>query len=100
MFMIRDDFSRLNAVYFMRSKDGVTKYFIQYLVDYRFTGVLSPVNVVRTDNAAEFEAGAFADLCLERDIRQEFNTADRSQYNGVAEHGRMRSCNSGRPDVS
>ena len=53
MLLIRYDFTRLNAVYFMCSKVEVTKYFSQYLADYRFTGVPSPVEVVRTDDAAE-----------------------------------------------
>ena len=37
--LVRDDFTKLKAVHFMRSKDEVTKYFSQYLADYRFTGV-------------------------------------------------------------
>ena len=87
MLMIRDDFTRFNAVYFMRSKDEVSRYFRQYLADYRFTGVPCPVETVRTDDAAEFKGGAFADLCRERGIRQEFTTADSPQFNGVAERG-------------
>ena len=87
MLMIRDDFTRFNAVYFMPSKDEVSRYFRQYLADYRFTGVSCPVETVRTGDAAEFKGGAFADLCRERDIRQEFTTADSPQFNGVAERG-------------
>ena len=85
MLMIRDGFTRFNAVYFMRSKDEVSRYFRQYLADYRFTGVPCPVETVCTDDAAEFEGGAFADLCRERGIRQEFTTADSPQVNDVAE---------------
>ena len=33
MLMIRDDFTRSNAVYFMRSKDEVSRYVRQYLAD-------------------------------------------------------------------
>ena len=62
MHLIRDDFTRLNAVYFKRSKDGVTKYFSQYFADYRCTGVRSPVDV-RLDDSAEFKGGVFTDLC-------------------------------------
>ena len=87
MLMIRDDFTRFIDVYSMRSKDEVSRYFRQYLADYRFTGVPCPVETVRTDDAAEFKGGAFADLCRERGIRQEFTTADSSQFNGVAERG-------------
>ena len=87
MLMIRDDFTRFNAVYFMRSKDEVSRYFRQYLVDYRVTGVPCPVETVRTDDVAEFKGGAFADLCRERDIRQEFTTADSPRFNGEVERG-------------
>ena len=87
MLMIRDDFTRFNAVYFMRSKDEVSRYFKQYLAGYHSTGVRCPVETVRTDDAAEFKVGAFADLCRKRGIRQEFTTADSPQFNGVAERG-------------
>ena len=87
MLMIRDDFTRSNAVYFMRSKGEASRYLRQYLADYRFTGVPCPVETVRTDDAAEFEGGAFADLCRERGNKQEFTTADSPQFNGVAERG-------------
>ena len=76
MLMTRDDFTRFNAVYLMRSKDEISRYFRQCLADYRSTGVPCPVETVRTDDAAEFKGGAFAELCRERGIRQEFTTAD------------------------
>ena len=38
----------------MRSKSEVSKYFKQYLADHRFSGTPSPVETVRTDDAAEF----------------------------------------------
>ena len=87
MLMIRDDFTRFNAVYFLRSKGEVFRYFRQYLADYRFTGVPCAVETARTDDAAEVKGGAFANLCRERGIRQEFTTADSPQFNGVAERG-------------
>ena len=87
MLMIRDDFTRFNAVYFMRSKDEVSIYFRQYLADYRFTGVSCAVETVRTDEAAEVKGGAFANPCRERGIRQEFTTVDSPQFDGVAEWG-------------
>ena len=52
LLMIRDDLIRFNAAYFMRSKNEVSRYFRQYLADYRFTGVPCPVEAVRTDDAA------------------------------------------------
>ena len=71
----------------MRNKDEVSRYFRQYFADYRFTGVPCAVETVRTDDAAKFKDGVFADLCRERGIRQEFTTADSPQFNGVAERG-------------
>ena len=85
--MIRDDFTGFNTVNFMRRKDEVSRYFRQYLADYRFTGVPCPVETVHTDDAAEFKGGAFADLYREWGIRQEFTTADSPQFNGVVERG-------------
>ena len=69
MLMIRDDFTRSNAVDFLRSKDEVSRYVRQYLADYRFAGVPCPVETLCTDDAAEFKGGAFADLCRKRGIR-------------------------------
>ena len=74
--LVRDDFTKLKALHFMRSKDEVTKYFSQYLADYRFTGVPPPAEVVRSDNAAECQGGVFANLCRERAIRQELATGN------------------------
>ena len=71
----------------MRSKSEASKYFKQYLADHRFSGTPSPIETVRTDDAAEFKSGYFADLCRERGIRQEFTTATSPQFNGVAERG-------------
>ena len=87
MLLVKDDFSRFSAVYFMRSKIEVSKYFKQYLADHRFSGTPSPEETVRTDDAAGFKSGYFADLCRERGIRQEFTTANSPQFNGVAERG-------------
>ena len=87
MLLVKDDFSRFSAVYFMRSKSEVSKYFKQYLADHRFSGTTFPAETVRTDNAAEFKSGYFADLCRERGIRQEFITANSPQFHGVAERG-------------
>ena len=87
MLMIRDDFTRFNAVNFMRSKDEGSRYFSQYLADYHFTGVPCPVETVHTDDAEEFKGGACADVCRERGIRHELTTADSLQLNSVVERG-------------
>ena len=71
----------------MRNKSEISKYFKQYFADHRFSGNPSPVESVRTDDAAESKSGYFADLCRERGIRQEFTTANSPQFNGVAEKG-------------
>ena len=84
MLLVKDDFSRFSAVCFMRSKNEASKYFKQYLADHRVSGA-PPVETVRTDDAAEFKSGYFADLCRERGIRQESTTANSPQFNGVAE---------------
>ena len=42
MLLVKDDFSRFSAVYFIRSKSEVSKYFKQYLVDRRFLVLLLP----------------------------------------------------------
>ena len=75
-------------MYFMRSKKSeVSKYSKQYLSDHRFSGTPSPVETVRTGDAAEFKSVYLVDLCRERGIRQEFTTANSPQFNGVAERG-------------
>ena len=43
MLLVKDDYSRFSAVYFIRSKSEVSKYFKQYLADHRFSGTPSPV---------------------------------------------------------
>ena len=88
MLLVKDGFSKFSAVYFMRSNSEVSKYFKQYLADHRFSGTPSPLEtVLRTDDAAEFRSGYFANLCRERGIRQEFTTANSPQFNGVTERG-------------
>ena len=42
MLLVKDDFSRFFAVYFMRSKGEVSKYFKQYLADHRSSGTPLP----------------------------------------------------------
>ena len=87
MLLVKDDFSSFFAVYFIRSKSEVSKYFKQYLADHCFSGTPSPVETVRADDAAEFKSGYFTDLCRERGIWQEFTTANSRQFNGVVERG-------------
>ena len=80
ILIIRDNLPRFNAVYFMRSKNEVTKYFSRYLAGYRFPCVCA-------DDAAEFKGEAFIDLCRERGIREDFITRGSPQFNVVADRG-------------
>lgn len=59
----------------------------------------SPVDLVCTDDAAEFMGGTFADLCWERDIRHEFTTANSPQFNGIAERGIVLTKSAGKATV-
>ena len=59
----------------------------EILADLRVEGVPSEVVVVRSDDGGEFNEGKFGKLCRERNIRQEFTTADSPEFNGVAERG-------------
>ena len=63
-----------------------TSFSNQYLADTRADRVLpASAEVVRTDGAAEFRDGNFAQVCKDFGIRQEFTTRDRPEFNGVAE---------------
>ena len=43
--------------------------------------------VLRSDEGGEFNHGELGHLCRERNIKQDFTTADSPEYNGVAERG-------------
>ena len=66
MFMIPIDFIWFNAVYFVRNKDKVFRYFRQYLADYCFTGVPLPIESLPTDDGAEVKGEVLSYLCRER----------------------------------
>ena len=83
--IIRDDFSRYAWVYFISHKSNAAEAFKQFLADLRVEGIPSEVVVVRSNNGGEFDQGEFGQLCRERNIKQEFTTADSPEYNGVAE---------------
>ena len=52
--LIRDDFTRMTWVYFLRKKSDATEAFKQFLADVRADGVPSTVEVVRSDGGGEF----------------------------------------------
>ena len=85
--IIRDDFSRYAWLYFISHESGAAEDFKQYLADLRVEGIPSEVVVVRSDNSGEFKQGNFGQLCRERNIKQEFTTADSREYNGIVERG-------------
>ena len=87
MLMICDGFTRFIAVYFICSKDEVSIYFKRYLANYYFAAVPCPVEIVRTDDAAEFKSWSFANLSREQGNMQKTTTADSPQFNGVAGRG-------------
>ena len=87
MLIIRDGFTRFIAVCFIRSEDEVSIYFKRYLANYYFAAVPCPVEIVRTDDAAEFKSLSFANLSREQGNMQKTTTADSPQVNGVAERG-------------
>ena len=74
-------------MYFISHKSDATEAFKQFLADLRVEGISSEVVVVRSDNGGEFDQVEFGQLCRERNIKQEFTTANSPEYNGVAERG-------------
>ena len=75
--ILRYDFSRYAWVYFISHKSDGTEAFETFLADLR----------ARSDDGGEFNEGKFGKICRERNIKQEFTTADRPEYNDVAERG-------------
>ena len=65
----------------MQKKGQVSEFLKQYLADTRTDRVLpASAEVVRTDGAAEFRDGDFAQVCRDFGIRQEFTTRDRPEF--------------------
>ena len=86
--IVRDDFSRhIIWMYFVSHKYDAASAFEKFLVDLRVEGTPSKVVIVRSDDGGEFTEGKFGKLYREQKIKQEFTTADRPEYNGVAERG-------------
>ena len=74
--IMRDDVSLYAWLYFISHKSDAAEAFKQFLADLRIEDIPSEVVVVRSDNGGEFNQGEFGQLCLERNIIQEFTTAD------------------------
>ena len=74
-----DSFSRLGAVYLLKSKDEVAPKLELFLAE------LGKPRRIVSDNAKEFKFGKFADVCLRNHIRQEFTAAYTPEENGKVE---------------
>ena len=85
--IMRNYFSLYAWLYFISHKSDAAEEFKQFLADLRIGYIPSEVVVVRSDNVGEFNQGEFGQLCRERNIMQEFTTADSPEYSGVAEQG-------------
>ena len=65
MMIIRDNCSRFTIMmHFLRSKDGIAKYFTEYLVDI----APSIAEMVRSDGGREFK-GEFLALCTSEKVK-------------------------------
>ena len=86
--IIKDDYSRYTWMYFISHKcDAADTLFAKFLSDLRLEEIPSEVVVIRSNDGGEFSEEKFGKLCRERNIKQEFTTADSPEYNGVAERG-------------
>ena len=85
--IVKDDFTRRGWLYFLRNKSDAASAFKSFLASVRADGLLSLVEIVRSDNGGEFFGGAFESVCNELLIKQEFTPAYSLQFNGVAERG-------------
>jgi len=74
-----DSYSRLSVTYLLKSKDEVTECLLKFIAD------LGLPRTIVSDNAREFKYGEFANLCLERGIRQEFTANYTPEENGKIE---------------
>ena len=74
-----DSFSRLDAVYLLRTRADVGTKFLKFIAERG-----KPRKSV-TDIAKEFEFGNFADICSEQVIHQEFTCEYTSEQNGKIE---------------
>ena len=79
-----DDYSRFGAVIFLKSKDQTSEGLQSYLIK-----VVLPsghkLGALRSDNGGEFTGDEFVELCVDKDIAQQFTPPYTPQMNGVAE---------------
>ena len=74
-----DSFSRLGAVYLLRSKAEVAMELEVFLAE------LGTPSTIVSDNAKEFKFGELKKVCLRNNIRQEFTAAYTHEENGNME---------------
>lgn len=87
VMIIKDDYSQMSWLYILKHKSDAAEYFKKFLADVRAHGFPSKVETARSDNEGEFHGGAFANVCRQYCIKQEFTTAKSPEFNGVAERG-------------
>ena len=63
-------------MYTISHKSDATEAFEKVLADNRVEGIPSEVVEVRSDDGGEFNEGKFGNLCREKNIKQDFTTAD------------------------
>ena len=85
VMLVKDDYSRRAWVYFLKLKSDSGNEFRKFLADARADGVLSKVEIVRSDNGGVFFGGEFGEVCKHHCIKQEFTNADSPKQNGVVE---------------
>ena len=74
-----DSFSRLGAVYLLRTKTEVGTKLLKFIAE------LGKPRKIVTDNANEFKFENFADICLQQGIHQEFTCEYTPEQNGKIE---------------
>lgn len=85
MCLIRDDFTRMTWLYFLRHKSDVTYTLKLFLASIRADGGPSTVELVRSNDGDKFSNdGEFGDLWRERSIKQELTTVESPHINGLA----------------
>ena len=86
MMIVRDDYSRLTKVYFLRSQDDTADYFMKNLVNIAPRKV--EMAMARSDDRSWVGGGGvvgeFSALCIRGKSKQELTTANTPELNGTA----------------
>ena len=85
--IVKDDFTSRAWMYFLKNKPDACSVSRSCLARARADGILSLLEIARSDNGGQFFRGGFASVCNELLIKQESTPAYSPPYNGVAERG-------------